>query len=137
MNTRPFKLEFEVRDYECDVQGIVNNAVYQNYLEHTRHVFLKQNGIDFIVLSKRGINLVVLRAELDYLYSLRFDDRFTVSAVMERFSRLRFGFQQTIQRLPDGKPVLQAKIIATALNEAGRPFLPKELEELIEKIIQA
>jgi acyl-CoA thioester hydrolase len=137
MSTNPFKLEFEVRDYECDAQGIVNNAVYQNYLEHARHVFLKQNGIDFIALSKRGINLVVVRAELDYRFSLRYDDRFTVSAVMERFSRIRFGFQQTIQRLPDEKPVLQAKIIATAVNEAGRPFLPKELEELIEKAIRA
>jgi acyl-CoA thioesterase FadM len=39
-----FRLDFEVRDYECDLQGIVNNAVYQNYLEHTRHEFLKQKG---------------------------------------------------------------------------------------------
>jgi hypothetical protein len=30
-----FELPFKVRDYECDIQGIVNNAVYQNYLEHT------------------------------------------------------------------------------------------------------
>ncbi|NLI24182.1 MAG: acyl-CoA thioesterase, partial [Bacteroidales bacterium] len=29
-----FELEMEVRDYECDIQGIVNNAVYMNYLEH-------------------------------------------------------------------------------------------------------
>ncbi len=33
-----FKLNFEVRDYECDLGGIVNNAVYQHYLEHTRHI---------------------------------------------------------------------------------------------------
>ena len=50
-----FTLEFAVRDYECDVQGIVNNAVYQNYLEHTRHVFLKQHSIDFVALSKRAL----------------------------------------------------------------------------------
>lgn len=130
-----FKLEFAVRDYECDVQGIVNNAVYQNYLEHTRHVFLKQNGIDFVALSKRGINLVVVRIELDYLYPLRFDDRFTVSAAMERISRIRFGFQQAIQRLEDAKPILRARVIATAMNDAGRPFFPSELEALLEKAI--
>ena len=34
-----FELKMSVRDYECDLQGIVNNAVYQNYLEHARHQF--------------------------------------------------------------------------------------------------
>lgn len=131
-----FKLEFEVRDYECDAQGIVNNAVYQNYLEHARHVFLKQNGIDFIALSKRGINLVVVRAELDYLYPLHYDDHFSVSVAMEKISRLRGCFHQTIRRLPDEKPVLQAKIIWTSISETGRPYFPKELDEMVGKIIQ-
>ena len=31
-----YELEMKVRDYECDLQGIVNNANYQHYLEHTR-----------------------------------------------------------------------------------------------------
>lgn len=137
MSTAPFKLNFEVRDYECDVQGIVNNAIYQHYLEHTRHVFLKQNGIDFVALSKRGINLVVVRIEIDYLYPLRFDERFTVSASMERISRIRFAFQQSIHRLPDEKPIAQAKVIATAINDAGRPFFPKELEALMESFLSS
>ena len=29
-----YELEMKVRDYECDLQGIVNNANYQHYLEH-------------------------------------------------------------------------------------------------------
>ena len=27
-----FSLEMKVRDYECDLQGIVNNANYQHYI---------------------------------------------------------------------------------------------------------
>ena len=34
-----FELKMKVRDYECDLQGIVNNANYQHYIEHTRHEF--------------------------------------------------------------------------------------------------
>ena len=133
MSAYQFKLEFEVRDYECDFQGIVNNAVYQNYLEHTRHLFLKQCGIDFIALSRQGIDLVVVRVEIDYLYPLRNDDRFYVAVNLERVSRIRFGFLQDIYRLPDDKPILKARVIGTALNEAGRPHLPKELEALLEQ----
>lgn len=39
-----YELEMKVRDYECDLQGIVNNANYQHYLEHTRHEFLTMTG---------------------------------------------------------------------------------------------
>lgn len=42
-----FKLEFSVRDYECDLAGMVNNAAYLNYIEHARHEFLKTKNIDF------------------------------------------------------------------------------------------
>ncbi len=126
-----FKLEFEVRDYECDVQGIVNNAVYQHYLEHTRHVFFKQLGIDFVDMAKRGINLVIVRIEIDYLYPLRCGDKFWVGLNPERVSRIRWGFAQDIFRIPDDKPIIRAKGIATAVNERGRPYLPKEVEALI------
>ncbi len=132
----PFKLNFEVRDYECDFQGIVNNAVYQNYLEHARHVFLKQHDLDFVDLSRKGINLVVVRVEIDYLYPLRSSDPFYVNLNFERVSRLRFGFRQDIFRLPDDKPILKAFVIGTALNKAGRPFLPKELEALFVRQIK-
>jgi acyl-CoA thioester hydrolase len=132
-----FTLEFEVRDYECDLQGIVNNAVYQNYLEHARHVFLKSRGIDFAALSEAGVNLVVVRIELDYLTPLRSGDRFRVSVDVERVSRLRFGFQQTIYRQADGKRALQARVIGTAINAAGRPSLPPEIERLLADCVSA
>lgn len=136
MQNYRFKLNFEVRDYECDLSGIVNNAVYQHYLEHARHVYLKQQGVDFAELEKRGIMLVVIRIEMDFLYPLSSGDKFYVGLIPERVSRLRFGFRQDIYRLPDEKPILKAKVVGTALNEQGRPRLPKVILELITNSLQ-
>jgi acyl-CoA thioester hydrolase len=129
----PFKLELEVRDYECDLSGIVNNAVYQNYIEHARHVYLRSRGLDFASLEDQGITLVVIRIEMDFLYPLTSGDKFYVGVDSERISRLRFGFQQDIYRLPDEKPILAANVIATALNAQGRPRIPAEVEEMLVK----
>ncbi|MES0361609.1 MAG: acyl-CoA thioesterase [Anaerolineales bacterium] len=136
MENYHFRLEFEVRDYECDLSGIVNNAVYQHYLEHARHVFLKNQGVDYAELEHRGITLVVIRIEMDFLFPLRSGDKFFVGVNVERVSRLRFGFLQDIYRLPDNKPILTAKVVGTALNEKGRPRLPAEIEELIARNLQ-
>lgn len=126
-----FRLDFQVRDYECDMQGIVNNAVYQHYLEHARHEFLKEVGLDFAAFAREGINLVVIRAELDYRLPLQSGDRFWVGLNVERLSKVRFVFVQDIFRSPDDKPVLNARVIGTSLNQRGRPVLPAAIETLL------
>jgi acyl-CoA thioester hydrolase len=126
-----FELEFSVRDYECDLQGVVNNAVYLNYLEHTRHEYLKTLGLDFARLHQQGCDLVLTRCELDYRSPLRSGDRFVVRLNLERESRLRFAFYQDLYGLPDERLVLQAKAIGTGLVQ-GRPALPPQLQAVLE-----
>jgi len=128
-----FKLDFQVRDYECDMQGIVNNSVYHNYLEHTRHEFLKILGIDFAEITRRNIHLVVIRSELDYRHPLRSGDSFWVGLNLQRLSRIRFAFLQDLYRYPDNRLILNATIIGTAMNEKGRPKLPPEIEKALSE----
>ena len=128
-----FSWESEVRDYECDLQGIVNNACYQNYLEHARHLFLKERGIDFAEVTARGIYRIVTRIELDYKSPLKSGDRFRVDLHLERVTRIRFAFIQEITRLADEKLALQAKVFTAAMNDKGRPIYPEELEKLLEE----
>lgn len=127
-----FSMVMAVRDYECDMQGVVNNAVYQNYLEHARHEFLKARGLDFAQLTARQINVVVVRAELDYRRSLRSGDVFQVTVETRRESRLRLIFEQRIVHAESGLTMLEARFITTAVNPQGRPFFPEELEVLLE-----
>lgn len=129
-----FKLDFKVRDYECDMQGIVNNSVYQNYLEHSRHEFLLSNGVDFAELARQKINLVVLRAELDYKAPLVSGDEFYVDTCVVQSSRVRFDFLQNIYRKKDDRLMLAGKITGTSLNERGRPFVPEVIAALMEAV---
>ena len=126
------ELDFEVRDYECDMQGVVNNGVYQNYLEHARHELLRSRGINFAELTAAGVNLVVIRAELDYKSSLVSNDHFVVRSSIRRVSRVRFEFRQDIFRLPDETLMLAAIVTGTSLNQRGRPFVPDLLEQLFD-----
>lgn len=134
MQTYKFQLELDVRDYECDQSGIVNNANYLHYLEHARHMFLRSQGIDFSAWAQEGTHLVVTRIELDYLAPLRAGDRFWVGLEPERISRLRFGFQQDIYRIPDDQPMLRARVIGSAMRENGRPGLPRELAAFLDRV---
>ncbi|MBR7888458.1 acyl-CoA thioesterase [Marinomonas sp. A79] len=125
--------QFIVRDYECDMQGIVNNSVYQNYLEHARHQFLHSRGLDFAATTFQGINLVVIRAELDYKRSLRSNDEFYVETRVERESKLKFAFYQHIYRSNDKQLMLKAKVTITSTTPEGRPIVFKEAERLLDR----
>lgn len=127
-----FTLDLKVRDYELDAQGLVNNAVYLNYLEHCRHEFLLAQGIDFVRLAREKVFLVVVRAEIDYKSPLRGGDEFQVRLDLERLSPLRFAFLQEI-RCRDGRLILTARVIGTAVNDKGRPFLPPDLAALLPR----
>lgn len=133
MKDYSYRFEMDVRDYECDMQGIVNNSVYQNYLEHARHNYLKSIGVDFKDYTERGIILVVVRAELDYRSPLRSGDRFWIGINLVRESRLKFAFYQDIYTIPEDRLVLEGRIVGTALNRQGRPSLPEELVEAMER----
>lgn len=118
--------EFGVRDYECDLQGVVNNANYQHYLEHARHEFLISKGISFVQLHEEGIDLIVTRVEIDYKYPLRSRDKFIVRLTIQREGNARLVFIQDIYRLPDEKHIIHAKVTGVATKK-GRPVPPGNL----------
>jgi len=118
-----FCIEFKVRDYECDLQGVVNNANYQHYLEHARHEYFLSKGISFAKYHDEGIDLTVTRVEIDYKYPLRSGDRFIVAVEIQREGNVRLTFNQTILRIPDNKLIVVGKVTGVATKK-GRPIAP-------------
>ena len=125
-----YALEFKVRDYECDLQGIVNNAVYQNYLEHTRHEYLLENNISFELLHHQGVDAVVAHIDIAYKTPLKSGDEF-ICKLYVRKEGIKYVFHQSIFRKADNKICIKAKVEAVVLINGKLAASHPQLEALV------
>jgi acyl-CoA thioester hydrolase len=127
-----YTLDFSVRDYECDLQGIVNNACYQHYFEHTRHLFIKEMGMDFAAMHRDGIDAVVVRVVLEYKQPLTSGNEFAVTLAVTQKGKLQIIFHQEIIRKPDNALMCTGRF-ETAILKDSRPIKTGEFyKQLIE-----
>ena len=120
MNLDDYKFthEMKVRDYECDLQGIVNNANYQHFMEHSRHELLDSLGVNFGKFHEDGIDAMVAKITIEYKIPLRSGDKFVVGINLERKGP-KIIFYQDIYRLSDWKLCTKG-IVETICVENGR-----------------
>lgn len=109
-----FKLPLQVRDYEVDAEGIVNNAEYLHYMEHTRHEFCKMAGCSFRDMHLAGLDPVVTHLEIDYRNSLGLGDEMLSCLNIARKGPL-FIFTQDIYKV-DGTLVSSAVVKIACLD---------------------
>ena len=109
-----YELKLKVRDYECDLQGIVNNANYQHYLEHTRHEFLLAHDISFARLHEQGTDAVVARISMQFKVPLKSRDEFVCKLWIKK-EGIKYVFMQDIFRLPDMKLSVRAQVDTVCL----------------------
>lgn len=127
-----YELVMKVRDYECDIQGIVNNSVYQNYLEHARHEFLLANNVSFADLHDRGIDAVVARIEMAFKTPLRPGDEFVVKLYVAK-DGFKYVFHQAIYRKSDMKLSIKARVDTVVVIDGKLSQSTPELDALIPK----
>ena len=120
----------EVRDHELDRFGVVNNAVYQNYLEHARHAFLASRGISLTHLLEDKFRPVITRIDLEYLLPLQSGNSFSVQLWLTRLTRVKFQFFQQIQKIPSMQSTTRAHVIGTFLGPNDRPVMPEKMKTL-------
>lgn len=129
-----FELQFSVRDYELDTQGVVNNAVYQNYMEHARHEYLKHIGLNFNELHEQGTDAVVHKIELEYKKPLLGDDKFVIRTRAEQAGNVRFIFYQNIYRIPNDELVLKGVVTAVFMKNKRPIRPPVEVIQALKKV---
>ncbi|MDE6703085.1 MAG: acyl-CoA thioesterase [Muribaculaceae bacterium] len=127
-----FELPMKVRDYEVDAEGIVNNANYLHYLEHTRHEFCESAGLSFRRMHLDGIDPVLSRVEIDYKTPLTLGEHFISKLNLRRRGPI-FIFEQDIYKI-DGTPVVMAKV-SVACIENGRLSRGEVLAEAFKEYL--
>lgn len=127
-----FELTIKVRDYEVDAEGIVNNAVYLHYLEHTRHEFCDQAGISFRQMHAEGLDPVATHIDIRYIRSLGLGDTMVSKLRLHRRGPV-FVFTQDIFT-PAGEPVVRATVDIVSF-ENGRISRGDRLAKAFEKYL--
>ena len=129
-----FEIEMKVRAYECDAQGIVNNANYQHYMEHTRHEFIESLGVKFDGLHDKGLDPVVARLTLAFKTPLRGGDRFR-SCLSLRKEGIKYVFGQDIYRIPDNRIVVKGQVEIVCLID-GRLGSSRLFDDLFSRYLK-
>ena len=122
------EIKLKVRDYECDLQGIVNNANYQHFLEHARHEFLLERGISFAQMHEDGIDAVVARLTMEFKTPLRSRDEYVCKLDVKK-EGIRIVFYQEIYRASDMKLSIKAKVDSVLLQNGRLISSCPELED--------
>ena len=124
----------QVRDYECDIEGIVNNANYLHYCEHTRHLFLQACGLSFAEMPQKGVDAVVARMNLQYKTPLRPDDEF-VSRMALTKEGIKYVFHHDIFRATDEQLCFRGKVELVCIVD-GRLGVSADYDAAFAKYIE-
>jgi|TARA_B110000503_G_C6889687_1_gene306195 acyl-CoA thioester hydrolase len=131
-----YKVEFEVRDNEIDIQGVVNNANYFIYMAHARHKFLKEIlAIDFIDMAKANQNLFLISSKIDFKKPLLPNDKFYITCKLIPEGRVRFIFEQEVRLSSNDSLIAKGVNIGVCMDgNRNRPYIPEAIEEYLREL---
>jgi acyl-CoA thioester hydrolase len=78
----PFTHRLRVRYSECDLQGVLFNANYLAYIDHTITELWRAAYGGYTVMLDRGTDIVVAEVNMRFLGSARFDEEVVIEATV-------------------------------------------------------
>lgn len=112
-----FAINMKVRDYELDQYGVVNNAVYLNYLQHVREEWMHHIGFNSGEFAKSGNALALSECNVKYMRPLRTRDMFNSRAWVTKVSATSFHLYQELVKIEQDEQACKEEValIATCI----------------------
>jgi acyl-CoA thioester hydrolase len=126
-------MKYRVPYADTDQMGIVYYANYFIYFERLRNELLRQTGLPYTEIEKKGIQLPVLEAVCKYKNAAKYDDLLNVVGWIEEINGVRIKMACEVYR--DDELLVTGHTVHAFINDKGRPVRPQEdvLSFLIEK----
>ena len=116
---------------ETDTMGVLYYAEYLHIFERARSFFIREHGMSYAEVERRGIILPVREAQCRYRAPVRFDDEISVLVGISQWKRASMIFSYEVRN--KDRSVLHATGMTehAAVNSEGRPVrVPDWLREL-------
>ncbi len=121
----------EVRGYELDSYGHVNNAVYVSYTEQARWEILKNAGLLTSFLD-RNLLLVVTETNIRYMRELKLFDKIEITTRI-KFEAPYLVFIHDILNLTDNLKAAKAEVKTLLIDQDRIPQdIPAELLSIVK-----
>ncbi len=125
--------EFEVRGYELDSFGHLNNAVYLNYLEVTRWNFCRNCNLinEGDNTFKYGLFLVVIETSIRYIRELKLFDRIIIKSKYRCDDLYLYSEHIFLNKETDKKVSVAKSKLVYVNNERIVCNVPNEIAEIL------
>ncbi|HHT9120246.1 MAG TPA: acyl-CoA thioesterase [Candidatus Hypogeohydataceae bacterium YC41] len=127
---QPQTIKIRVRYSETDKMGVVHHSKYFSYFEMARIEYLRNLGINYSELEKRGIYLAVLEAYCKYKSPAHFDDILTIETSLSRLTAASVKFNYKIYREENEQLLVEGSTTLVCLDTN---FKPRRIPEEIRK----
>ena len=104
----PFVHRLRVRYAECDSQGVVFNAHYLAYIDHSVTELWRAAYGGYERMLERGVDVVVAEARLRFLRPARFDHELDAEMLVTHLGTTSLGSRHRVVDAGDGGVLLEA-----------------------------
>jgi len=124
-------LELRVIYGDTDQMGVVYYANYLRYFEAARGHFIRARGQSYREVEAAGFALPVIEAHVNYRASLRYDDAFSIEAVVAQRKRVSVKFSYQIHR--GEQLIAEGWTLHACVDRNGRPAgMPQTMIDLLD-----